>query len=544
MAHFDEMTCLLYLDGQLDALRSGQLELHMRSCTPCRSLLAALEHESTFLRAAVTEEDESVPAHLLAPPQPDRVPWGWISAFGLASAGAYTLISMITSYTNQFSQAGFSSFHALGMAFSNALFWEGWSDAMTALVVISVAVFSLPLVWFGWKNLRRIKPIALVLAGLALFLLMPAPAAATKIERGQQAYTLPAGETVKEDLIVRAFSVRIEGTVEGDLIVFAANLTITGRVTGDVLGFVRRLRVDGQVDGNIRIGANQIDIDGQVGRSVTAFSQGFELTEKGTIGGSLIHFTEDSDVDGKVQRDVMTFADKARINGSIGGEARIWSNHARLGSSSNVGGKIRVWGRRPPEILNEALRSKVDFTLDEKGGPDYSKPGFYWRQMLKYGAAFFFGLAMMLLMPGFYDNVLRQGKRYGPAFGVGLLTGVAMPILACIACITLVGLSIGIGGLILWVVLLYAGQIAVAGWLGARILGDTHEVPARIGRLALGLLIVRVAVSLPQVWFYIFCVITVWGVGAITLALFRAISTAQGGAPLAPTAPPAPVASV
>ncbi len=55
MAHFDEMACLLYLDGQLESLRARELELHVRSCTPCRSLLAALERESSFLRPSVIE---------------------------------------------------------------------------------------------------------------------------------------------------------------------------------------------------------------------------------------------------------------------------------------------------------------------------------------------------------------------------------------------------------------------------------------------------------------------------------------------------------
>lgn len=542
MAHFDEMTCLLYLDGQLDALRSGELELHARSCTPCRSLLAALDHESTFLRAAVTEEDESVPAHLLAPPQPDRVPWGWISAFGLASAGAYSLMGMVTSYTDQFSQAGFSSFHALGMAFSNALFWEGWSDAMTALVMISVAVLSLPLVWFGWKNLRRIKPAALVMAGLTLFLLTPAPAAATKIERGQQAYTLRSDETLKEDLIAVAGSVRIEGTVDGDLIVFAESVTITGRVTGDVLGFTRRLRVDGKVDGDIRAGANQIDIDGQVAHSVTAFSEGFQLSEKGTIGGSLIYFAAHSDLDGKVTRDVLAFTERMRVNGSVGGDMRIHINRATFGSTSSIGGKIYAQGRREPEILNDALRSKLDFKLDEKEGPDYSKPRFYWRQMLKYGAAFFFGLAMMLLMPGFYDNVIRQSKRYGPALGVGFLAAIATPILAIIACITLVGMALGIGSMMLWLVLYYSAQIAVGGWLGARLLGEAYDVPARIGRMALGLFVVRLALNLPEIAWIIWCLVVVWGMGAITLALFRAISASHDSVALAP-ATSAPIAT-
>jgi len=523
MAHFDEMNCLLYLDGQLDSLRKSELELHMRSCTPCRALLAALENESNFLRASVTEEYEAIPAHLLTPPQPDRVPWGWISALGMACAGLSYLANAVSGYAGQFSEAGFSSIYLVGQAISNAAFWKGWSDVMNALIILSAALVALPLAWFGWRGLRRIRPVAVVLAGLGLFLMLPATAGATRIEKGQSAFTLRADETEKQDLIVLAGTVRIEGTVDGDLIVFSEGVTITGHVTGDVLGFTRRLRITGVVDGNVRVAANQVDIDGQIGHSVTSFSEGFQISEKGSVGGSLIHFADGSDIDGKVQRDVMTYAARSRVSGTVGGDMRIHARSCRFSSSANVGGKIEVRGRKEPEIMNEALRSKAHFIPDEREGPDYSQPAFYWRQMLRFGAAFFFGLTMMLLMPGFYDSVLRNGRRYGPALGVGLLTLVATPILVLLACITLVGIALGVGGLMLWITLLYSAQVAVGGWIGTRILGDSAEIPARVGRLALGLLVIRIAGNLPQVSFVVWLVILMWGVGAIMLALFRSI---------------------
>jgi len=288
-----------------------------------------------------------------------------------------------------------------------------------------------------------------------------------------------------------------------------------------------------------------VDIDGVVGHSVTSVSEGFQLSEKGTIGGSLIHFADGSDIDGKVQRDVMTYAAKARTSGTVGGDMLIHARTSRFSSSSNVGGKIEIRGRREPEILNEALRGKVHFTPDEREGPDYSQPSFYWHQMLRFGSAFFFGLAMLLLMPGFHDSAQRNVKRYGPALGVGLLTLVATPILAILACITLVGVALGLGGMMLWLALLYSSQVVVGSWIGARILGDSAEVPGRIGRLALGLFLIRIAGNLPQISWVVWLVIFVWGMGAIMLALFRSIRAEMDAAALPPPAPaPSPAAAV
>jgi len=45
MIHFDEMACLLYLEGQLDPERARELAAHTGECAACRTLLHALERE-------------------------------------------------------------------------------------------------------------------------------------------------------------------------------------------------------------------------------------------------------------------------------------------------------------------------------------------------------------------------------------------------------------------------------------------------------------------------------------------------------------------
>jgi anti-sigma factor RsiW len=53
MNHFDEMTGLLYLEGQLDNDRAQEVRAHSSSCADCRGLLHALQTESVWLRASL-----------------------------------------------------------------------------------------------------------------------------------------------------------------------------------------------------------------------------------------------------------------------------------------------------------------------------------------------------------------------------------------------------------------------------------------------------------------------------------------------------------
>ncbi len=91
MNHFDEMTVLLYLEGQLDAEHAREVKEHAASCPSCRALLGALESEGVWLRESLSAEDESVPARLVAAPERGAAPWGWLTALGLGAGGAYTV---------------------------------------------------------------------------------------------------------------------------------------------------------------------------------------------------------------------------------------------------------------------------------------------------------------------------------------------------------------------------------------------------------------------------------------------------------------------
>ena len=108
MNHFDEMTVLLYLEGQLDAERAREVKEHAASCPSCRALLGALESEGIWLRESLSAEDESVPARLVAAPERGAAPWGWLTALGLGAGGAYTLwTGFVEPWQAQAEQAGF-----------------------------------------------------------------------------------------------------------------------------------------------------------------------------------------------------------------------------------------------------------------------------------------------------------------------------------------------------------------------------------------------------------------------------------------------------
>lgn len=522
MNHFDEMTCLLYLEGQLERPRAAELAAHAEGCAECRGLLRALERESRWLTRALVEEDETVPARLLAPPARDATPWAWLISFGLASAGAYALwTSIIEPWRQQLSQAGFGGSSLLTILFFRGAFWKGWGDMLNAMQFL--AMLTLGIVAFGLlrRTWRRWTTIAVVLGAVGFALALPPAAGAAEVRKASN-YVLTKEETLKNDLIVTGQTVRIDGNVEGDLISFTQKLTVNGHVTGDVIAFAQVIHIEGPVDGNVRAFSNLLWVNSTVGRNVTGFVGTSEFASRSKVDGGMILFSGDVTLEGRLSRDLLGFIGRTTLNGYMGGNMRLQGGHLSIGPSAEIAGKATYTGEHQPEVSPQAKLSSPLKVEIKKHRPDYASPRFYLRLALLWGVAFLFGMLIALLMPGFFADVVRSSRRYAVSLGVGAITLVACVVLAVIAVLLLcLGLAGGVVVLLLFAPALYSAQVFVGTWLGEQLLGPSTSTGNVLGRLALGLLVVRVVWLIPYLGWIIWLAVHLWGMGALALTLYK-----------------------
>ena len=187
------------------------------------------------------------------------------------------------------------------------------------------------------------------------------------------------------------------------------------------------------------------------------------------------------------------------VNGRLDSDSRFEDDRLTIGSTAEIDGKTKYEGRGQPDVASGAkLASPIQITVP-KSGPDYTRVAYYWHQVLFWGANFLFGLVLLLLLPGFFSDVVHQTRRVGPAVGFGALFLFATPIAIIIACITIVGLGIGISALLLYLIALYAAQLFVGSWLGEQLLGYTVGIGPAVARLAIGLALLRVLRMIPFV---------------------------------------------
>lgn len=523
LKHLDEMTCLLYLERQLDRARGLEVSSHTQECESCRTLLRALERESRLLTRAMLEDNEPLPSRLAQFQEAARrsMQWIWGLAFGLAATGLYALYTgYIEPWQQQLQQAGFSGTNLLGLLIFQSAFWKGWQSMITLLEILALATLGGLGVMFLRRRIRRGSALALVFAGLCVAMAMPTPASATEFRKGDR-ITIGRDEVVHSDLYVAGGQIRIGGTIEGDLVIAGGDVEVSGHVEGDMLSTSGQVRMTGQVDGSIRGYAGNITIKGKVGRNVMTFGGDVNIDHDAAIAGSVTTGSGRLSLDGHVGRDLLAFAGQANLSGNIDGSVKIRGGELNIDSSAEIKGPVHFEGNREPQVSPQArLASPVQFVKHTRG-PDYSNPHYYVWQVIWMAAFILYGLVLYSLMPKFSHEAVKSAEQYGAAAGLGVLVLFGVPIAACIACVTVVGLFIGVSTLFVWWASVYLAQVIVGTVVGQWLMGRTSEFWPVVGRMAVGVVIVRLCTTIPNVGGWVKFVAILWGIGAISLAVFR-----------------------
>src|SRR5262249_20884618 len=152
--HLDEMTCMLYLEGQLERARALEVSAHVQDCAVCRTLLRAMEREARLLTRAMLEEEEPLPERL-APFQwrgERSKQWIWMLTFGLAATAVYAIYTgYIEPGLERLEQAGFGGTSLVSMLIFQGSFWKGWQSMISLVEVLALVTIG----GFGAVALRK-----------------------------------------------------------------------------------------------------------------------------------------------------------------------------------------------------------------------------------------------------------------------------------------------------------------------------------------------------------------------------------------------------
>jgi hypothetical protein len=283
---------------------------------------------------------------------------------------------------------------------------------------------------------------------------------------------------------------------------------VQGEVGGSVYAAGRGVTLK-----QVRVGRNLYT----AGRDV-AVESGVDVAGNATAAGDTVN------VDGRVGVDVMAAANALTLRGAVTRNVTAFGETITLLPPASVGGDL-VAHVRAADNLQIASGAIVHGNVDKRisaEGPGGARPvsrylttSFYTWQIVRLGAAYLAGLLLLWAFAGLRSASLADAGAGLKAGAVGLVTAIALPVVAFIACITVVGIPLGILAAILWLLGLYFAKIVVAQLIGRKLFASAHGVPHYAATLLAGLVVVIIAINLPWVGWLISLALTLLGLGMI-----------------------------
>jgi hypothetical protein len=222
----------------------------------------------------------------------------------------------------------------------------------------------------------------------------------------------------------------------------------------------------------------------------------------GSVNGAVVAFNGDVRVQGEVEEDVVVFRGRAIVEdgATVGGDV-VSSKAPRVDEGATVGGDV--------ERVNFAnIFQSLGWVL-----------WFAWWVAVSI-SVLVLGMLLLLLAPRVPPRVLEAGRdAVGPAIGWGLAVAVGLPIVCLLLAVTLVGIPLALIGLLSLALLFGLGYVSAALLLGRRLIREPSSLYLAY---VVGFVILRIVDLIPVLGNLVTAAATVYGLGALTVAAWRA----------------------
>ncbi len=519
----------MYADAALPAAETAAFDEHLRSCAACSAKVAALRAERDGLRAALQAADELAPIPAFVPPGGGH----GLLALTLGTIVVAALAGMFWTAVGQAIPSGLHWLNPLdpgelaerAIDFVAFFIHEG-NTMITSALNLAGATLTIALLAWGILSLARHRGgTAVLLSVLMIAVALPSLSHAIELRRTGGVTAVAAGETIDDTLVAIGQTVAIDGNVSGDLLAFGSTVTVRGNVAGNLITAAESVTVEGTIGGTI-IGAGRgVTLRGaRVERNVFAAGRDVDLGADAEVGANVVAVGGSIHVDGRVGVDLKAGGGTITLSGNVQRDVETYGETVTLVPSARVGRNLTAHLDDPDklQIANGAtVGGSVDRQLVEREQRRnrYLTVGFYVRQVVRLGAAFLTGLVLLWIFPSLRTVGLPNAMAVLREGGIGLVVAVTAPVAAVLACITIVGIPLGIVAFLLGAIALYFSKAVLAQAIGRLLFHSPAGPPHYAATLLAGLVIVIVAINVPFIGGFLNVVLTLVGLGLIVSRL-------------------------
>lgn len=380
---------------------------------------------------------------------------------------------------------------------------------------------------------------AALLLALSTLLLAAAPApVAAQAPAPQGAASSPTGED--RNIYSAGGQVRPAGPVQGDFTAAGARVILDQPVGGDATVVGGSVDVRAPVADDVRAAGGDLSIESTVGGELFATGGNITVTRGARVARAATLYGSSITMDGRIEGDLKASGRAVTINGEIGGNVRVVAARLALGPLARIAGTLSYESATELERAAGAVvggpitHERGSAKRPERGGPrierqwEGSVKGPAWAAgLVSYLALLACAAVFLLVAPGFTTQASERARQ-APwlALAIGFAALVAVPMLAVLLFVTLLGIPLALAVLALYPVLLLTGFVVGVLFIARQIppaLGKAR--PVLFGRamayFALALLLVLLLGSLPFVGWAVVGAVSLAGIGACVLELYR-----------------------
>ena len=225
-------------------------------------------------------------------------------------------------------------------------------------------------------------------------------------------------------------------------------------------------------------------------------------------------------INGRVTGDVVAISAPVRINGPVEGDVVSIAERVVIGAGGRVNGDLSYVDEKPLITVPGAVGGKTEkLKFDDIFTPWSAIAAWIALWLAVSVSSLLLGLALLWLAPRSLEAALEVARTStGPAIGIGLAVFFGLPAVAVLLMITLLGIPLGIAVLLSLLPIYAIGYTASAYALGRAIV---KPPTGRFLAFLAGWGILRVIALIPVLGGLAWFAATVFGLGALTIALWR-----------------------
>jgi cytoskeletal protein CcmA (bactofilin family) len=352
------------------------------------------------------------------------------------------------------------------------------------------------------------------------------------------------------NLYVSGNEVAVVAPVQADLFAAGRRVSVNQAVGADAAIAGEEIAINADIGQDLRVAGDRVDVAGKVGGEMLAVGRTVRIARSADIAGPLLAAGEEVSVAGTLHKSLKAYASKIVISGDIAGNVRLYAKEIVLMPGATLRGDLfytssqalpaEQLARVSGSVRREDTPEPIEANRSRAATPGWFHPALFFSMLVS-------GALLALVFPGAVVGT-QQAIRERPlrSMVVGLILLCAVPPMAILFMVTVVGAPIGLGLLAMYPVILMLGYLAVAFALGRRV-ADALKQPeyVRLWRqlafLAVALILLRLVALIPVLGTLLLFMAWIAGVGGWALWLqdrYRATPSGGDVAPAWPARPP------